>query len=133
MESYEKLLQKAVDKLPKSRGQGERFEIPRIDVFIQGNQTIIKNFSDICSKIRRDEKVLLKYLSRALASPGSVVNGRAIFQSKLMGRMIQNKLEAYIRDYVVCVACKRPDTSLAKQGKVWLMKCQACGARNTVK
>jgi translation initiation factor 2 subunit 2 len=133
METYEKLLQKAVDKLPKQKSGGERFEIPRIDVFIQGNQTIIKNFSDICGKIRRDEKVLLKYLSRALASPGSVVNGRAIFQSKLIGRIIQNKLEVYIRDYVTCIACKRPDTRLTKEGKVMIMKCHACGARNTIK
>jgi len=133
MDDYQKLLDRAVEKLPKERSEGERFEIPRVDVFSQGSQTIIKNFSEICAKLRREEKVILKFLSRALAAPANVVNGRAIFQARLPARMIQGKLAVYVRDYVMCSLCKRPDTNLTKHGKVWVMKCQACGARNTVK
>jgi len=133
MDNYEKLLQRAIDKLPKNKGHGERFELPRVDVFLQGNQSIIKNFSDICKKLRRDEKEILKHLSRGLAAPASVVNGRAIFQAKIPARMIQSKLDVYVRDFIICPVCKRPDTNLTRQGKVSIMKCQACGARNTIK
>ena len=133
MDNYEKLLEGALKKLPDKKDSGERFEFPKIDVFIQGNQTIIKNFSEICSKIRRDESHVLKFISRALAAPASVVNGRAIFQAKIYFKMIKTKFDVYFRDYIVCPVCKRPDTHLTKQGKFWLINCQACGAKSSVK
>ena len=45
---YESLLNKAYEKMPKTEVSSERLKIPLADTMIQGNQTIIKNFS-ICS------------------------------------------------------------------------------------
>ena len=133
MDDYQKLLDRALEKLPAKKAGGERFEMPRLDVFIQGNQTIIKNFADICSKLSRDQKHVLKFLSRALAAPANAVNGRAIFQSKIQIKFILAKLNTYVKEYVICPVCKRPDTALIRQGKITLLKCQACGARNSLK
>lgn len=133
MENYEELLKKAIEKLPNQMSGSERFEVPNAEVFLQGNRTIIKNFSEICSKLRRDQDKLLKYLSRALAAPANLVSGLAVFQARIPARIIQSKLNAYVKNFVICPVCKRPDTDLIRQGKVWILRCQACGAKNTVK
>lgn len=132
MEEYEKLLKKAVEKVKKSETD-KRFEIPKVEVIIQGNQTIVKNFSNICSLIRRDPKHLLKYLTKELASPGSIDGQRATFQRNVPQRIMQEKLNSYIKDFVICKECGKPDTKLVKEDRILLMKCEACGARASVK
>jgi translation initiation factor 2 subunit 2 len=130
---YEELLNRAVAKLPKQSSGNERFEVPQIDGFIQGNQTVIKNFGEICKKLRREPKHVLKNLAKTLAAPATFINDRGIFQSKLQMRLITTKLNAYVKKYVLCPICHRPDTNLTKEGRVTIMKCQACGARHTIK
>lgn len=133
METYEELLKRAMDKVPKKTGTGERFEMPRMDAVAQGSQTIIKNFGDICSKLRRDPKHLMKFLTKELAVPGSTDGTRASFQGRLSYRMLQAKMELYVKEYVICKVCGRPDTKLIKEGRIDQMKCEACGARSPVR
>jgi translation initiation factor 2 subunit 2 len=122
-----------MDKVPKKTGTGERFEMPKIDAVAQGNQTIIKNFGDICTKLRRDPKHLMKFLTKELAAPGSTDGTLASFQGKLSYRMLISKLELYVKEYVICKVCGRPDTKLIKEGRIEQMKCEACGARSPVR
>ena len=133
MESYEELLKRAMSKVPKSTGTGERFEMPKIDAVAQGSQTIIKNFGEICAKFRRDPKHLMKFLTKELAAPGSTDGTRASFQGKLSYRMLVSKLELYAKEYVICKICGRPDTRLIKEGRIDQMKCEACGARSAIR
>ncbi|MEM5814521.1 MAG: translation initiation factor IF-2 subunit beta [Candidatus Aenigmatarchaeota archaeon] len=133
METYEELLTRAMAKVPKKTGTGERFEMPKIDAVAQGNNTIIKNFGDICAKLRRDPKHLMKFLTKELAAPGSTDGTRASFQGRLSYRMLVGKLELYAKEYVICKVCGRPDTKLVKEGRIDQMKCEACGARSPVR
>jgi translation initiation factor 2 subunit 2 len=130
---YESLLNKAYEKLPKVQGSGERFAMPVVDSSIQGNQTIIKNFSQICESIRRDPKHLLKFLTKELATPANFDGSRAMFQSKLPQSLMQKKLESYVKEYVTCKVCGRPDTKLLKDDRITFSKCEACGAKTSVK
>ncbi len=129
---YEELLEKAYEKLPKMKETEERFVIPIVDVSIQGNQTIVKNFSQIAQALRREPSHLMKFLTKELASPGSS-NDRAIFQTKIPQRVMQQKIEAYVKEYVICKECKRPDTKLVKEGRLAFLICEACGAKISVK
>lgn len=133
MQTYEDLLARAMEKVPKQAGTGERFEMPQADLALQGNQTIFKNFSDIAQKLRREPKHLLKFLSKELASPGSLEGSRALFDTKLQAAAVQKKLETYVKEFVMCKSCGRPDTRLIKESRVDMAKCEACGARNSVK
>jgi len=133
METYEEMLKRAMEKVPKKTGTGERFEMPRMDAVAQGNNTIIKNFGDITAKLRRDPKHVMKFLTKELAAPGSTDGTRATFQGKLSYRMLQGKLELYVKEYVICKVCGRPDTKLIKEGRIDQMKCEACGARSPVR
>lgn len=133
MEDYEALLKKAYTKLPKLKVGKERFEVPSVDIAIHGSQTIIKNFAAIATTIRRDSKHLLRFLSKELAAPSHIDAGRAILQAKLSQSAIQTKLESYVKEYVVCKECKRPDTRLEKQDRITVLACEACGAKVAVK
>lgn len=128
---YEELLKKAYEKV-KSADARERFEVPQLDAVSQGNQTIIKNLLAVCSAIRREPRHLVKFLSKELASPASL-GAQTTFHSKIPQRIIQQKFEEYIKEYVFCRECKRPDTRLVKEGRIVIMKCDACGARSAVK
>jgi translation initiation factor 2 subunit 2 len=130
---YEELLRDVYAQLPKARPKAERFEMPVVDSVIQGNKTIIRNFSAICNALRRAERHLLKWLTRELAAPGTVEETRAILQTRLPRQMIQRKLEAYFKEFVVCRECKRPDTRLVREGRITLLVCEACGARAAVR
>jgi len=130
---YESLLNKAYEKLPKVEEQIDRFRIPVPDTITQGNQTIIKNFSQIAETLRRDPAHILKYLTKELATPAGLDGSRAILQSKVPQKLIQQKIEAYAVDYVLCKECKRPDTKLIKEDRIIFIKCEACGAKSSVK
>ncbi|MFH1473592.1 MAG: translation initiation factor IF-2 subunit beta [Candidatus Aenigmatarchaeota archaeon] len=130
---YEKLLNKAYENLPKVEETTERFEVPEVDSMIQGRQTIIKNFSQICEALRREPKHVIKFLTKELATPAGFDGVRATFQSKLPGRMIQTKLGVYVRDYVICKECGKPDTKLVKEDRLTFLRCEACGAKASLK
>jgi translation initiation factor 2 subunit 2 len=130
---YESLLNKAYEKLPKIENHVDRFKIPVAETIVQGNQTIIKNFSDIAEILRREPSHILKFLTKELATPTGLDGKRAILQAKIPQKMIQQKLETYVVDYVFCRECKRPDTKLIKEDRIVFLKCEACGAKSSVK
>ncbi len=133
MQSYEELLARAMEKVPKSAGTGERFEMPVAETGLEGNKTIFKNFSVVAEKLRREPKHLLKFLSKELASPGAIDGARAIFDTKLQAAAVQKKLEAYVKEFIICKSCGRPDTKLVTENRIAMAKCEACGARNSVR
>ncbi|MEM5872573.1 MAG: translation initiation factor IF-2 subunit beta [Candidatus Aenigmatarchaeota archaeon] len=130
---YEALLNKAYEKLPKIEEGKDRFKIPIAETFIQGNQTIIKNFFQITEILRREPSHVLKFLAKELAAPAGLSGERAIFQSKISQKLIQQKIEAYINEYVLCKECKKPDTKLVKEDRLMFLKCEVCGAKAAVK
>lgn len=129
MQSYEELLKQAYEKLPKKDTGKDRFEVPQIEIIQQGNATIIKNLSAIAEKLRREPKDIVTFLARETGASGTINNKEAIFQSKLSQNILQQKLEQYIRKFVMCKECKRPDTSIIRENRILLVKCEACGAR----
>lgn len=134
MESeYENLLESAQAKIPKAIHAQERFEIPKVKGHIQGNKTVVINFSQIVATLNRDAEHILKYLLRELASPGYIDGPRLILGRKINASLINTKIERYVNDFVLCPDCKKPDTKLTKEDRITIIKCMACGAKHTVK
>lgn len=127
------MLKKIYSKLPKEVVGKGRFEIPLAEVVQQGSQTIIKNFAQICTIVRREQKHIFKFLIKELAVPASISDQRVIMQGRFSQKVIQQKLERYIKEFVFCTECGSPDTKLIKQGRITIMLCEACGARASVK
>ncbi|MEK6906933.1 MAG: translation initiation factor IF-2 subunit beta [Nanoarchaeota archaeon] len=133
MDSYEKLLEKAKSSLPEIKQSSERFEMPKAVGHVQGNKTIISNFSAIVKTFNRDQSHFLKYLLRELASPGNVDGPRLILGRKISSGLINDKIEEYAREFVLCHVCRKPDTILKKEERITMMKCSACGAKSPVR
>lgn len=129
---YEKLLKEAIQKVRKPISR-ERFKFPSIELEFYSNKTIIKNFSKIASTLRRDEKHISKFLMNELASPGHAEGGQLVLLSKLSREIIEKKVETYIKEYVTCKVCGEPDTKLLRENRILFVKCEACGAKYSVR
>lgn len=131
---YEEMLKKARKELPNSGlDKGERFEIPKVKGHIQGNKTIISNFNQIADILRRDPEHLLKFVLKELATPGELKKTGLIIGRKVSANSINQKIQRYADEFVICPECKKPDTQLIKEDKVMFKKCLACGAKHPVK
>jgi len=130
---YEEMLKRAYERLPKEIEERRRFEIPSVITEIQGNKTLLKNFSEITSVLRRDSKHLSKFLLKELATPGNIQGSFLILQRKVSRALIQKKIEDYAKEFIFCKECKKPDTKLEKEERIYLLKCEACGAKYPVR
>jgi len=130
---YEKLLERAKKNLPEETHSKGRFEIPKVKGLVEGNKTIVTNFQQIATTLRRDTKHLLKYLLRELATPGNIDGQRLIIGRKINSAIINEKIEKYAREFVICKECGKPDTQTIKEGPVFMLKCTACGAKHPIK
>lgn len=131
-QDYRALLEKAYSKLPQHVEAYERFIVPRPDVRQVGRKTIVLNFKAICDQLRRDPDHLLKFLTGEMATLATFDGNRAIFQGKFGSETISSLLRIYTEKYVICPVCKRPDTHLERQKRLWFMVCEACGARSSI-
>lgn len=134
LEDYEKLLKNARESLPDKTLSDERFEPPVAEVQLQGSKSLIRNFDTICQKLRRDPKVVSKYLSSGLAVPTSIEGNKLVLHGKIYDRLISERLNNFIKHYVICPECKRPDTKIIDGERGYkILSCEACGARSPVK
>ena len=130
---YNKLLQR-VSKITSTKiVDEERFKVPNVDIFYEGNTTVFKNFDKIVDILNRDATHLLKFFLGNVGTAGEIVGGRIVFQGKIPTRTIQDKLNEYVDTFVICSECNRPDTHLVKKGRTILIRCDACGAFRSIK
>ena len=131
--NYEQLLEQAKKTLPEVKKQAERFEIPTVSGHVQGNKTIVSNFTQICDALRRPQEQLLKFLQRELATPATIEGPRLVLGRKLTSASINEKIASFCNDFVLCKECHKPDTQLIREDRVMFMKCTACGAKQPVR
>ena len=131
--TYEQLLDEAYKKIKPVETKIERFEIPKIEGHLQGSKTILTNLHQIASYIRRDINHFLKYLLKELATSGKIDGNRVVLQRKIPSVKINEKIQSYIQEFVICRECGKPDTELKKQDKFMFVHCLACGAKHSVR
>jgi translation initiation factor 2 subunit 2 len=131
--NYRDLLKRAHSQLPPEVFEHKRFEIPKVRSGTIGMRTYIVNFKEIAQALNRDPLHLLRYMSREMATAGSMDNARAIFQGKFKVDTLNRLIELYSEVYVVCPVCKRPDTKIVKEKRFSFLSCDACGAKSSIK
>ncbi len=132
-EDYEELLDRALEEIPDITHEETRFEIPDADIDVSGNQTTLKNLRSIANELDRDPDHLMKYLLNELGTAGNREEAKGVFQGKYRKSEVQERIDSYTEEYVLCSECKRPDTKLVKEDRVKMLKCEACGARSSIK
>ncbi len=133
MQDYNKLLDSAYKEVKPIKDSGERFEIPKIQGHVEGTKTILTNMQQIASILRRKQEHLLKFLLKELATSGKIQGNQVILQTKIPSSKINNKIEQYTKEFVICKECKKPDTELIKQDRLTFVHCLACGAKHSVR
>jgi len=133
MTNYEELLEEAHKKIKKIDDNGNRFEIPKIEGHFEGKKTILTNFFQIASHIRRKPEHFQKFILRELATSGQREGDKLILNIKMPSAKINQKIEQYVKEFVLCKECKKPDTELIKQGRLTFVHCLACGAKHSVR
>lgn len=134
MEKYEELLESAYKKLPEvSSIEAVRLEIPLLKSSLSGNKTIVSNLDAVAKAVRRDINHLFKFFLRELAASGDLKGTEAIFIGKFKNDFLNAKVEKYVKEFVACYQCGKPDTHLEKAASATLLICEACGARESVR
>ncbi len=131
-EEYIRLLDQALEKVPRKISSGERFEIPAPAMRTTGGRTTIYNFGEICLRLNRDDHHVLKFLSKEMATAGTLSGGRAVFQGRFKELSIRRLLDIYSHKYVICPICGRPDTKVQKEERFLFLVCEACGAKSSI-
>ncbi|MCG2824959.1 MAG: translation initiation factor IF-2 subunit beta [Thermoplasmatales archaeon] len=129
---YKSLLERARKKLPEKVKEHSRFEIPTCQILYEGNTTVIRNFADIADVINREPQHLMASLLKELGTAGNIDGRRAFLKGKIIGRQIESKFKDYVETFVLCSECRKPDTHLEKEGRILLLRCDACGAHRPV-
>ena len=133
MTDYEKLLEEAYNKVKKVETNGDRFEIPKIEGHIEGKKTILTNFPQIASYLRRDSEHIQKFILKELATSGQKEGDRLVLNNKIPSSKINSKIEQYTKEFVVCRECGKPDTELTKENRLTFLHCLACGAKHPIR
>ncbi len=130
---YNEMLSKLYKEVKPLETSSERFEIPKVKGHIEGTKTIIANFGHIVSTLRRPVEHISKFLFKELASPGTIDGERLILNRKLSSKTINEKIEQYAHEFVICKECKKPDTEIKKEDRITSIHCLACGAKHPVR
>ncbi len=133
MDNYEKLLEQAYGKVKKVDVAKERFAVPKIEGHIEGKKTILTNFLQIASYLRRSAEHFQKFLLRELATPGQMEGDRLVFNNKIPSTKINQKIEEYANEFVLCRECGKPDTEIKKEDRLSFVHCLACGAKHSIR
>jgi len=133
MTDYEKLLEQAYEKVKQVDNSSKRFEIPKVEGHFEGKKTILTNFYQISSHIRRNPEHFQKYLLKELAASGHIEGDRLILNMKVPSAKINQKIEQYVKEFVLCKECGKPDTEIKKEDRLSFVHCLACGAKHSIR
>jgi len=131
--NYEEMLKRARSQLPPEVLEHKRFDIPRPRCSVIGMRTIFRNYKEICDALNRDPHHLLKFLSREMATAGTTDRSRVVFQGKFRYDTFERLIKRYVDEFVTCPVCKRPDTKIIKEKRLYFLICEACGAKSSIR
>jgi len=129
---YESLLDSAYKNIKQNCSECERCEVKKPEGHFEGDKTIISNFSQIVTCLRRESGHLAKFLFKELAIPGEISGDRIILIKRVPSERVYEKIKSYAEKYVICQNCKKPDTEIIEINGQKFLKCMACGTKRII-
>jgi translation initiation factor 2 subunit 2 len=131
---YEYLLKRLYEKLPARSAKASRFELPRLQVERVGTKTVLRNFRELTSVMRREPRLVMRYLLKELGASGGYDEdaGLLTINVRVSAATLNTLIQRFVKTYVLCPTCGAPDTRLEKRGRSWVLVCEACGAEQPV-
>ena len=133
LNDYNKLLDKAYEKIPENVKQSGRFEIPNVEIRIESKNTFITNFNKILNTLNRDKKHFLGIFLKKAGTMGEIRGQQLFLKGQYKENVLNRLIENYTKTYVLCNICNKPDTQIQREGKKLYLKCTACGAREEIR
>lgn len=130
---YEAMLEEGRKQLPEDVIESGRFGVPKALGHLQGNRTVISNFHQIAAALGREPGQLQKHLLKELATPGNLSKTALIIGAKVPAGRVNQKIQQFVKNFVLCYECQKPDTKLSIEHAIMYMKCAACGAKHKVR
>ncbi len=128
---YDDMLDRGIEDTPDIETDSARFDVPDPEVRQEGNVTVVENFQNIRRDLGREADHVMKSLQNELGTSGHIdESGRARLTGEFRTSRIQEAIEAYTEEFVICPECGLPDTQLEREQGVLLIRCEACGARS---
>jgi translation initiation factor 5 len=111
-----------------------RYKMPSISTKIEGNgngiKTVFPNIHDVCVKLNRPSESLSKFLGIELGAQSTYhkADDKFLVMGSHTQERIQEKVYDFIKRFVLCKACRNPETDVHVGGKNKLsMTCRGCG------
>lgn len=136
--TYQELLGRVFNTLraqnPALSGDKKKFTMVPPQVARDGSKkTVFANVVDICKRMHRQPEHVIQFLFAELGTIGSVDGSqRLVIRGRFQPKQIENVLRRYITEYVICKTCKRPETKLSKENRIFFVTCEKCGSQRSV-
>ena len=139
MYPYLTLLQRIMTKLQTNNPElGERkrhtMKPPQL-MRVGTKKTLWVNFAEICHLMSRPAEHVLAFTLAELGTEGSIDgNSRLVIRGKYVPKVIESLLRKYITEYVTCMMCRSPNTSLTRDSvsRLFFVHCKDCGSSRSV-
>uniref|UniRef100_A0A1I7ZPT3 Eukaryotic translation initiation factor 5 n=1 Tax=Steinernema glaseri TaxID=37863 RepID=A0A1I7ZPT3_9BILA len=115
-----------------------RYKMPRLQAKIEGKgngiKTVIANMVEIGKSLDRPPAYLTKYFGCELGAQTKIdtENGRHIVNGDHDANKLQDILDGFIRNFILCPACDNPETRLNVKNRMIHSTCKACGHKFTI-
>lgn len=111
-----------------------RYKMPTIQAKVEGRgngiKTAIPNLSEVARALGRPPAYVVKYFGYELGAQTAFKeeDDRYLVNGSHQQNELQDSLDGFIAKFVLCGACKNPETQIQIKGKGLLQKdCKACG------
>jgi len=126
---YDDALDDAFDDLPEHDAEaGSRLSVPDPEGETDGAFTRLTNLGAIADALGREPEHVHRFLQRTFGTNGEFDGERARYNGSFSIADFDGAIEDYATEYVLCSECGLPDTVLAKEDGVDMLRCEACGA-----
>lgn len=133
MKTYEEMLDEALQKLPPIIVSSDRYTLPDIETRYEKNKTYILNIREILYKIKRSAEDFKGDFLRILGIPGRFEKDVLVLNGLINRETLKRKLEEYVRLFIDCEVCKKPETVIIKENNIRYLRCEACGNKKILR
>jgi translation initiation factor 2 subunit 2 len=126
---YDAALDRAYAELPdRTSDETARLSIPDPAGETDGDFTRLTNVGAIADAVGREPDHLHSAIQRALGTSGQFDGDRARYNGSFDAADFEGAIDDYVAEFVTCSECGLPDTVLAQEDGIEMLRCQACGA-----
>ena len=126
---YDDALDDAFEAMPEHDADaGTRLSVPDPEGETDGSFTRLTNISAMAEALGRDPDHLHRFLQRTFGTNGQFDGNQARYNGSFSVADFDAAVDEYAAEYVLCSECGLPDTVLAREDGVDMLRCEACGA-----